>query len=475
VTPEEALQLIRQGEGQQLEFKQSLAEWNQAIKSLCAFANAEGGTVFFGVSQAGDVLTVSIGAVTLDRFSNNIRAHTQAPLSPTIERLTLEGKEIVAATVPKHARGQLFYAFNMPLVRVGATNQVMTPAEQQARLMEGQEDRSGERHRPGLAAARALAGPGSKGVDALELGKTLAKSRDAPAVRAVLRETRAFFSREWPALIEKLNLEVPATARVPADQIYEHCLPYLQRFSPDAEGVEQFGLALVDAAYEEGLGQIFRILQDWISLSEQYHPGGSLRAVTGAPAVLALRALASWGAKAADDMSLDILGFLLTQPLETTGSTGQAATLPLVDRRDLFWPEGMLGWADLAVQYLQKESWGNQGLQRMFASQEDYLAGLSRFLFTAALIHDARHRDEPWPLPLYPGFKLIPRSSAALTALVKKLSMDPKLVEPIANMANEDVATFKAKWPERVRRLNDAKLGGRYDLFLDWDRVPEQI
>jgi hypothetical protein len=321
--------------------------------------------------------------------------------------------------------------------------------------------------------AQSLAGAKSKAFDALELGRTLAKSRDAPAVRAIVRETRRFFSREWPRLMEKLNLEMPATAQVPTDQIYEHCLPYIQRFSPDAERVEQFGLALVDEKYDDGLAHVFRILEDWINLSQQYRPGGSLRAVRGAPGLLALRALANWGAKAVDDMSLDILGFLLTHPLDTIESSGQAATLPLVDRRDLFWPEGLFGRADLAVRYLQTESWGSEGLQRMFASQQDHLSGLSRFLFTAALIYDARHPEEAWPL--YPGFKLIPGSSGALRAFASKLRTDPKLVEPIARMANEDVTTFKAKWSERVKRLNDAPVGGRLELFLGWDRIPEQI
>lgn len=321
--------------------------------------------------------------------------------------------------------------------------------------------------------AQALAGPKSKGVDALKLGTSIGKSRDASAMRAVVRETRPFFEEEWPRLIEKLNEEVSVGARVPEDKIYEHCLPYIQRFSPDAERVEQFGLALVDAEYEEGLAHVFRILEDWINLSQQYSPGGLLRAVRGAPALLAFRALANWGTKAADDMLLDVLRLLLTQPLATTESGGQTATLPLVDRRDLFWPEGLFGRADLAVQYIRTESWGNEGLQKMFASQQDYLNGLSRFLFTAALLHDARHPDETWPL--YPGFKLIPGSSAALTAFARKLSIDAGLVEPLAKAANEDVATFKAKWPERVRRLNDAKLGGRYDLFLDWVRVPGEL
>jgi hypothetical protein len=321
--------------------------------------------------------------------------------------------------------------------------------------------------------ARALVGPASKDIDALELGSDLATRRAAPSVRAVVRETRSFFSREWPRLIEKLNLEVRGGAQVAGDRIYEHCLSYIQRFSPDAERVEQFGLALVDAEYEEGLAHVFRILEDWINLSQQYWRPGSLRAVRGAPALLAFRALANWGAKAADDMSVDILRFLLTHPLETIESTGQPATLPLVDRRDLFWPEGFFGRADLAVQYIRTESWGNDGLQRMFASQQDHLDGLSRFLFTAALIYDATHPDDA--LPLYPGFKLLPGAWATLTAFAGRLSADPTLIEALAKAVGEDAATFRSRWPQRVRRLNDAPLGGRYDILLDWQRIPEEL
>jgi hypothetical protein len=470
VTPEEALELIRQGEGQQVEFKQSFAEKKRAVESLCAFTNADGGTVFFGVSPRGKVSGTSVGDNTLENFSNYMTTNTEPRPWPTIERLAAEGREIVAVTVPKHPAGELFHAFGRALIRVGPANQVMSGAAQRARLMETQEDRIQQRDR-GSAVAQALAGPASEGVDALELGKSLAKSRDAPAIRAVVRETRGFFLREWPRLMEKLNLEVRASAQVATDQIYEHCLPYIQNFSPDAERVEQFGLALVEAEYEDGLADAFRILEDWINLSQQRSRSESLRAVRGTPALLALRALANWGAKAADDMLLDILRLLLTQPLATTESSGQTATLPLVDRRDLFWPEGLFDRADLAVQYLQTESWTNDGLQKMFASQQDYLNGLSRFLFSAALIHDARGET----LPLYPGFKLIRGSSAAITAFAKKLSADPSLIEALAKAASEDTAAFRARWPERVRRLNDAKLGGRYDLYLDWDRVPGQI
>jgi hypothetical protein len=161
VTPEEALELIRQGEGQKVEFKQSFAEDRKAIESLCAFANADGGTVFLGVSPRGNVSGTAVGENTLENFSNHVRANTDPSLSPTIQRLALEHSEIVAVTVPKHARGQLFYAFGRPLIRIGPTNQRMSPDECRARLLEGQEAWSGERDRPRFEVSRG-------GVESLE-------------------------------------------------------------------------------------------------------------------------------------------------------------------------------------------------------------------------------------------------------------------------------------------------------------------
>jgi hypothetical protein len=134
MTPEEALQLIKQGEGQRVEFKSSFAEENKAIESLCAFTHADGGTVFFGVSPDGRVVGTSLGENTLENFSNKLSANTQPPLAPTIYTFTLDGKNVIAVTIPSAGQGQLFYAFNVPYIRVGKTNQVMSPSQQQARL-----------------------------------------------------------------------------------------------------------------------------------------------------------------------------------------------------------------------------------------------------------------------------------------------------------------------------------------------------
>lgn len=148
MTPEEASELIQHGEGQKLEFKTSFAEEKRAIQSLCAFADADGGTVLFGVAPDDNVVGVSIGGNTLENFASRIATHTQPPLCPRIEIVPMPRKDVVATTVDRAERGQLFYAFNVPLIRVGRTNQVMSPDQQRARLLQGQDDWSEERDRP---------------------------------------------------------------------------------------------------------------------------------------------------------------------------------------------------------------------------------------------------------------------------------------------------------------------------------------
>lgn len=148
MTPEEALQLIKQGEGQRVEFKTSFAEDNEAIESLCAFANAEGGTNFFGVSNDRRIVGVSVGVNTLENFANKVKADTDPRIAPAIHQLTLNKETVVAVTVDKGGIGQVFFAFGRPLIRVGKTNQVMSPEQVRAKLVEGQVYWTEERDRP---------------------------------------------------------------------------------------------------------------------------------------------------------------------------------------------------------------------------------------------------------------------------------------------------------------------------------------
>lgn len=128
------LSKIRSGEGQQVEFKTSFAEQNEAIESLCAFTQAEGGSVFFGVNDDEDIIGVTIGKNTIENFTNSLRSNTQPPLSPTIEQFRVEGKTICVISIDKGNEKTLYFAFNTAYKRVGKTNQVLSSEDVKQRL-----------------------------------------------------------------------------------------------------------------------------------------------------------------------------------------------------------------------------------------------------------------------------------------------------------------------------------------------------
>lgn len=51
--------LIRQGEGEQLDFKQTISSARKIAKTLCAFANTKGGKILVGVKDNGSVCKIS--------------------------------------------------------------------------------------------------------------------------------------------------------------------------------------------------------------------------------------------------------------------------------------------------------------------------------------------------------------------------------------------------------------------------------
>lgn len=134
---EEAKRRIKSGEGQQVEFKLSFAQARRAIESLCAFTHADGGTVFFGVRNDGTIVGAQLGRKTLEDFANQVRANTQPPLTPRIYQCTIDGQTIVAVVVEKAAPDYVHFAYNRVYIRVGKTNQPMSPDQIRQRFLSG--------------------------------------------------------------------------------------------------------------------------------------------------------------------------------------------------------------------------------------------------------------------------------------------------------------------------------------------------
>ena len=65
MTKEQLQALISSGENEQLEFKETTGQRGDACQALCAFLNADGGTVVFGVSRKGTFLP-TLSSITAD-------------------------------------------------------------------------------------------------------------------------------------------------------------------------------------------------------------------------------------------------------------------------------------------------------------------------------------------------------------------------------------------------------------------------
>lgn len=92
--------LIKQGESETLEFKQSFEK--EAIESLCAMANKNGGTVLIGVTDKGEIKGVTLGKETLPHWLNNLSNATEPRLIPSISVHKINDKTVVAIEISSY-------------------------------------------------------------------------------------------------------------------------------------------------------------------------------------------------------------------------------------------------------------------------------------------------------------------------------------------------------------------------------------
>jgi ATP-dependent DNA helicase RecG len=109
MTPDQIIALTAAGESTTFEFKKSTAEKDRACRTLCAFANGQGGRVLFGVTPAGKV----VGQVVSDRSLEELAQEFQGfepPMFPAVERVPVdEGREVLVLTVARAARAPVAF------------------------------------------------------------------------------------------------------------------------------------------------------------------------------------------------------------------------------------------------------------------------------------------------------------------------------------------------------------------------------
>ena len=127
MTTEELLELIKNGESSRVEFKSEDVRPESLAGEIVSFANFAGGTIFIGVSDAGNIQGVR--RVDMEEFVINVcRNNIKPSIIPMIEKKKLNEKIVYIVTI---AEGDDIYSTSKGnyFIRVGSTKQQPTQQE----------------------------------------------------------------------------------------------------------------------------------------------------------------------------------------------------------------------------------------------------------------------------------------------------------------------------------------------------------
>ena len=124
---DDLLEIIRNGESSKVEFKNDQVHPNSLAEEFVSFANFDGGLLLLGVEDDGTISGCrrsDIEDFTINVCRNNIRPS----LIPTIEKVFIDDKLVVAVTISRgdsaHSTSRGHY-----YIRIGSTKQIPTQQE----------------------------------------------------------------------------------------------------------------------------------------------------------------------------------------------------------------------------------------------------------------------------------------------------------------------------------------------------------
>jgi len=135
MTIDELNNLIKLGESETLEFKKSLTQQDERIKTATALANGNGGWILFGVKPDGSVIGVDIGVNTLENLAEDFHHHTDPIIYPSIMTIAIEGRTVIAVRVPAGSDKPYTYQ-GAAYKRVGRTTQQLNRSEYERYLLD---------------------------------------------------------------------------------------------------------------------------------------------------------------------------------------------------------------------------------------------------------------------------------------------------------------------------------------------------
>ncbi len=111
-----------------VEFKKSTGELKQALEDICAFANTGEGTVYFGISDNGEIIGQEVSDATLKRVSTTILSSIEPRLYPNVFEETIKNRSVLVVEV-KNGPDKPYFMKGKAYKRVGAGNAYLSRYE----------------------------------------------------------------------------------------------------------------------------------------------------------------------------------------------------------------------------------------------------------------------------------------------------------------------------------------------------------
>lgn len=128
--------LIKQGESEIIEFKESLQLKNEIGETVSAFSNSRGGIVLIGIADTERIIGVEIGKNTMEEIANYIKRNTDPQVFPSIGIEKIKEKRIIVIEVQEGKEKPVFFGDRV-YKRVGKTNQRISSSEIRKLALEG--------------------------------------------------------------------------------------------------------------------------------------------------------------------------------------------------------------------------------------------------------------------------------------------------------------------------------------------------
>ncbi len=127
-------------ESSTVELKKSIAQLDDALKTICAFLNHKGGTVYFGIDSTGKILGTQVSEKTLRKISQQICSRIKPETIPEIREIIEKEKSFIEVKIPE-GTNKPYFLDGKVYKKVGSEKRIIPPDELKRIILEQKRNR----------------------------------------------------------------------------------------------------------------------------------------------------------------------------------------------------------------------------------------------------------------------------------------------------------------------------------------------